>query len=188
VQAIQDWMGKGGRVIVSGPVGTLSQPDVRSKLRSLLGAYWGFSLQNPSTLAPTSGKNQGWMQQNGLAGIISRRRNHSRWIDKSNRRCRKSTEIPQQCDYRPLSFFRLALGVDTASEPKLDSAWCAATLTRYGGVGTATNPAQRIVRHRMRSQFLAASTPAKPPSPNQQIAVLHFSLSHSNSQTYMATV
>ena len=165
VQALQDWMGKGGRVIVSGPVGTLSQPDVRSKLRSLLGAYWGFSLQNPSTLAPTSGKNQGWMQQTGLAGIIRGGVIIPAGLTSQTAAVWKSTENPPAVVTTDRSvFLGWRWGVDTASEPKLDSAWLQASLRRYGGVGTANNPAQRNCTP-PNAIASSASTPAKPPSP-----------------------
>jgi hypothetical protein len=68
--ALQDWMGKGGRVIVSGPMGTLSQPEVRNQLRSLLGAYWGFALTKPSTLQPLRTNGQTWVRNAGLAATI----------------------------------------------------------------------------------------------------------------------
>ena len=68
--ALQEWMGRGGRVIASGPVGELSQPGVRQLLRLLLGAYWGFSLSTPSNLEPLQSRTQEWLRQTGLSGTV----------------------------------------------------------------------------------------------------------------------
>lgn len=51
IQALEAWINGGGRLIASGPVGDLSSLWVRSRLRSLLGAYWAFPLSGPATLA-----------------------------------------------------------------------------------------------------------------------------------------
>lgn len=55
-QALQAWSQKGGRFIVTGPVGNLSQPQVKEQLRSLFGGYWGFSLPAPTTLDPLTSR------------------------------------------------------------------------------------------------------------------------------------
>jgi hypothetical protein len=60
---LQDWMGQGGRLIVSGAVGSQSGFGVQQALRSLLGAYWGFPLSQPSTLEPVPRTMQDWVQQ-----------------------------------------------------------------------------------------------------------------------------
>lgn len=49
-QALENWMGQGGRLIVSGPTGNLAETEVRTQLRSLFGAYWGYTHSSPSTL------------------------------------------------------------------------------------------------------------------------------------------
>lgn len=38
--AIQQWVDRGGKLIVSGPLGTESPPEVREALTNLVGAYW----------------------------------------------------------------------------------------------------------------------------------------------------
>ncbi|MBE9124585.1 MULTISPECIES: glycoside hydrolase family 10 protein [unclassified Coleofasciculus] len=69
--ALQDWMYQGGRVIVSGPAGVLSQPEVRNRLRSLLGAYWGFALTQPSSLETSPTDTPSWVPDVGLTGTFS---------------------------------------------------------------------------------------------------------------------
>lgn len=53
-QSLEQWMNRGGRVIVTGPTGTLSQPEVRRQLKSLFGASWGFFNSTPATLNPVT--------------------------------------------------------------------------------------------------------------------------------------
>lgn len=68
--ALEQWMSQGGRIIASGPVGTLSQAGVRQLLRTMLGAYWGFALSTPSKLEPLGIKKQEWGRQDGLDGTV----------------------------------------------------------------------------------------------------------------------
>lgn len=51
--SLQRWMNRGGKAIITGPTGELSQSEVRSQLHSLFGSYWGFSLSSPTTLDPS---------------------------------------------------------------------------------------------------------------------------------------
>ena len=85
--ALEEWMGRGGRVIASGPVGELSQPGVRQLLRSLLGSYWGFSLSTPSNLQPLQSTTQEWLRQTGLSGTVKRRRLDSCRLNQPTRCC-----------------------------------------------------------------------------------------------------
>jgi extradiol dioxygenase family protein len=68
--ALERWMGRGGRVIVTGPTGNLSQPQVRDQLRSLFGAYWGFSNSSPTALEALGGPVSLAPQQETIATII----------------------------------------------------------------------------------------------------------------------
>lgn len=52
VKALEDWARQGGRFIASGPVGRGSPALVRQSLRTLLGAYWAFPLNDRSTPQP----------------------------------------------------------------------------------------------------------------------------------------
>jgi uncharacterized lipoprotein YddW (UPF0748 family) len=48
--ALTTWVEGGGNLVISGPTGNLSESSVKDDLRSLFGAYWGFSNSAPSTL------------------------------------------------------------------------------------------------------------------------------------------
>ncbi|WP_347277781.1 family 10 glycosylhydrolase [Coleofasciculus sp. FACHB-SPT9] len=164
VQAIQEWMGKGGRAIATGPLGTLSQANVRSQLRSLFGAYWGFGLQSPSTLAPAPAKNQSWVQQNGLAGTAQGGVIIPAGLTSQTAAVWKSVENPPAVVTTDRSvFLGWRWGVDTASSPNLDSAWLRASLNRYGGVRTAKNaPTNAPQQCSSPAGTTAAATPRPP--------------------------
>jgi hypothetical protein len=130
--ALQDWMGKGGRVIVSGPMGTLSQPEVRNQLRSLLGAYWGFALTKPSTLQPLRTNGQTWVRNAGLAATIQggvvipaglNSLTAAAWSQSDNSPAVVTTEQS--------TFFGWRWGVDEVAPAAVDSAWLRAALGRY---------------------------------------------------------
>lgn len=128
--AVQDWMRQGGRVIVTGPAGTLSQPQIRTGLRSLFGAYWGFPLKQPSKLAPST--NQSWVRQVGSASniqggvVIPADTNSSTaaiWTQNDN--------APAVVTTDKSTFLGWRWGVDEVSPPAVDSAWLRAALSRY---------------------------------------------------------
>jgi len=48
------WLNRGGKIIVTGPAGNLSEPAVRNQLRSLFGAYWAYPHSQAYTLRPTN--------------------------------------------------------------------------------------------------------------------------------------
>ncbi len=136
--ALEAWMSRGGRVIASGPVGNLSQPGVRQLLRSLLGAYWGFSLSKPSNLQPLRTRNQEWVRQNGLSGTVQggvvipaslTSKPAAVWQSKDSPPAVVTTERSTVLGWN--------WGVDAASS-ELDSAWLRAALSRYIQPSTAT--------------------------------------------------
>ena len=49
LKVLQEWTDRGGRLIASGPIGRKSSARVRQQLRSLLGSYWAFELDEPTT-------------------------------------------------------------------------------------------------------------------------------------------
>ncbi|MEA5421382.1 family 10 glycosylhydrolase [Spirulina sp. CCNP1310] len=51
--ALETWINRGGRVIVTGNTGSLSPEAVQTQLQKLLGATWGFPLSTPAALAVT---------------------------------------------------------------------------------------------------------------------------------------
>jgi uncharacterized lipoprotein YddW (UPF0748 family) len=166
--ALQEWMRQGGRVIVSGPMGTLSQPEVRTQLRSLLGAYWGFALTQPSSLQPSGTNIQTWASslgsrstiQGGVvipAGLTSTAA--AIWTQKEDK-------PPAVVTTDQSTFFGWRWGVDGVAPAEVDSAWLRAALGRYNvtptGLKTTPNESQYCVP----SQAATASKPAMTPLPN----------------------
>lgn len=172
VAALQDWMGRGGRVIVTGPTGTLSQPEVRSRLRSLLGAYWGFALTNPSSLAPSQTATETWVQPSNVTGnirggvVIPSVTNSTPaavWSQNGN--------PPGVVTTDKTTFLGWRWGVNTVASPELDSAWLRAALGRFGITPAVEVPASNTPPQ---PQPVATPTPAASPqaqSPETEASV-----------------
>lgn len=60
VGTLRAWVENGGHLIVSGPTGTSSSTNVQNELRSLLGAFWAFSLSHPTELQLVSSRDSEW--------------------------------------------------------------------------------------------------------------------------------
>ncbi|ARV61700.1 hypothetical protein BZZ01_26515 [Nostocales cyanobacterium HT-58-2] len=131
--ALEEWMSKGGRLIASGPVGSVSAPGVRQLLRTLLGGYWGFTLDRPQKLQPPpKAKFLEWANQNGLFGEVRggavipdnfTTQAAAVWSAKDNPAAVVANERS--------TFFGWRWGVDTASPAELDTAWLQATINRF---------------------------------------------------------
>ncbi|QDL11732.1 glycoside hydrolase family 10 protein [Brasilonema sennae CENA114] len=131
--ALEEWMSKGGRLIASGPVGSLSAPGVRQLLRSILGGYWGFSLDKPQKLEPSpKAKFVEWANQNGLFGqvrggvVIADNATTTAaaiWGGKDNPAAVVANERS--------TLFGWRWGVDAASPAQLDTAWLQTTIKRF---------------------------------------------------------
>lgn len=162
--ALQDWMGKGGRVIVSGPMGTLSQPEVRNQLRSLLGAYWGFALTKPSTLEPLRTNGQTWVRNAGLAATIQggvvipaglNSLTAAAWSQSDNSPAVVTTEQS--------TFFGWRWGVDEVAPAAVDSAWLRAALGRYNlALTTGRQKPKESEQYCVSSQTPTANQPITP--------------------------
>lgn len=130
--ALQEWMRQGGRVIVSGPAGTLSQPEIRNRLRTLLGAYWGFDLKQPSGLKPVRTDQQTWVPSSGSTGNIRggvviptglTSSTAAVWSQRDN--------SPAVVSNNQSIFLGWRWGVDVMVPPAVDTAWLQAALRRY---------------------------------------------------------
>lgn len=63
VLALQSWLNRGGRLIVSGATGSNASAGVQRALRSLVGAYWDSELSEPVQLHPVVLNSQRWLRQ-----------------------------------------------------------------------------------------------------------------------------
>ncbi|MFB2934661.1 glycoside hydrolase family 10 protein [Aerosakkonemataceae cyanobacterium BLCC-F154] len=142
--ALMEWMKKGGRLIVSGPAGNLSAPEVRQMLRGVLGAYWAFPLSEPSTLKPSKTANQQKDSESSLRGVVHggvvipttlSSQTAATWSVKDS--------PPAVVNTNRTTFFGWRWGVDAVANVQTDLAWLKSALNRYGvksvsGVSTAT--------------------------------------------------
>ncbi len=140
--ALEEWMSKGGRLIASGPVGSLSSPGVRQLLRSLLGGYWGFSLSNIEQIQAAKTKIPEWANQTELFGKVRGgvvipndmgTESPAVWNSKDNPAAVVTTERS--------TFLGWRWGTDTASVAELDNAWLKAAVNHYL---TAPAPSNRM--------------------------------------------
>ncbi|MGB6298800.1 MAG: family 10 glycosylhydrolase [Rivularia sp. (in: cyanobacteria)] len=129
--SLEEWVGKGGKIIASGPVGSLSAPGVRELIKNLLGGYWGFSLDTPQKLQPSKDKLQRWANQKNLIGEVrggvvvpnSITQAAAIWESQDNSAAVLATSRS--------TFFGWRWGVDSAANPNLDSAWLQAAVKRH---------------------------------------------------------
>ncbi|AFY41435.1 glycoside hydrolase family 10 protein [Nostoc sp. PCC 7107] len=141
--ALESWVSKGGKIIASGPVGSLSAPGVRQLLRSLLGSYWGFGLDETQKLKPAKTQPQRWANQSELfgqvrGGVIIPEGGTSQatavWNAPDNPAAVVSTEWSTLLGWR--------WGTDAASSFELDNAWLKAALNHHL---TAPSPGQQKI-------------------------------------------
>lgn len=130
--ALEEWLSRGGKVIASGPVGNMSQPGVRQLLRSLLGAYWGFEMNQPLQVQPLRINTQTWVRQPGLAGTINggvvipsalTSKPAAIWQSKDTPSAVVTTDRSTVLGWQ--------WGTDTAAPVAMDSAWIRAAVSRY---------------------------------------------------------
>ncbi|GAB4529069.1 MAG: family 10 glycosylhydrolase [Pleurocapsa sp.] len=133
VQALQQWMNKGGKIIVTGPTGNSSQPEIRDRLRSLLGAYWGYALSSASTLELTDTTPTEWFGRTELSrtffggALIPSEPNSqtaAMWIGEGEKPAAVVTDNS--------TFLGWRWGFDRVAPASLDSSWLQAALNRYG--------------------------------------------------------
>ncbi|WP_414620522.1 family 10 glycosylhydrolase [Calothrix sp. CCY 0018] len=128
--SLEEWVDKGGKVIASGPVGSLSAPGVRELIKTLLGGYWGFSFDSPQKLQPSQDKLQRWADNKNLIGEVrggvvvpnSTTQAAALWNQDNSAAVLATSRS---------TFFGWRWGVDSAANPSLDSAWLQAALNRH---------------------------------------------------------
>uniref|UniRef100_UPI0030DAB3BB DUF4350 domain-containing protein n=1 Tax=Brasilonema sp. UFV-L1 TaxID=2234130 RepID=UPI0030DAB3BB len=171
VIALEEWMSKGGRLIASGPVGSLSAPGVRQLLRTLLGGYWGFSLDKPQKLQPSpKGQFLEWANQNGLFGEVRggvvipdniTTQTAAVWGAKEN----PAAVVANQRS----TFFGWRWGVDAASPAKLDSAWLQTTIKRF--LKRSSSAPTKVAGGSQTCSTTVAKAPATPTIQNSKFKI-----------------
>ncbi|GBF78983.1 FenI protein [Aphanothece sacrum FPU1] len=130
---LETWMGKGGKVIVSGPTGSLSELEVKTQLRSLFGAYWGYPNSSPSTLKllekaqlspPTTSK----LTATFIGGVII-----PTAINTQAAAVWQTQGKPPAVLLKDNTIFLgWRWGVDSVTSAAFDTAWLQTALNRYG--------------------------------------------------------
>ncbi len=142
--ALEAWMSKGGRVIVSGPVGSLSAPGVRQLLGNMLGAYWAFPLSEPTMVQPLRTRTQEWVTRD-LAGMIHGGVVVPTGLNSQTAATWSGPDTPPAVvTTNRTTFFGWRWGVDTVASPTLDLSWLKAAMSRYNNrpVGGTTVASQ----------------------------------------------
>ncbi len=135
--ALNNWVNKGGKIIVSGPTGTSSSPEVKEKLKNLFGAYWGFPVSQASTImvqeANLKSNNQLSSNINGAVIIPTNDKSKTTavWMSEG--------KPPAVVTGDNSTYFGWRWGVDNVSPVKTDTAWLNTTLKKYGVTSSNKN-------------------------------------------------
>mgnify|MGYP006420941549 CR=1 FL=1 len=140
VIALETWVSEGGRLVVSGAIGTRSSLGVRRALRSLLGAYWAVPLDQSTSLQILGCRSQrlcdndrAWVPTRATAGTAEggvliptnlRSETVAVWETTGSSPAVVATDR--------VTFFGWQWGTGNAQAEAFDAAWLQATLDRYG--------------------------------------------------------
>ncbi|MEA5569953.1 glycoside hydrolase family 10 protein [Calothrix sp. UHCC 0171] len=150
--ALEEWMSRGGRLVASGPVASLSAPGVRQLMKALLGGYWGFSWNEIQKLQPSPEKiTQDWVKEGGVFGKVrggvviadsAVGQTAATWDAKDSPTAVLTTERS--------TFLGWRWGVDTAAASELDVGWLRAAIARHmklaPGASTKVNGAKSCIK------------------------------------------
>jgi uncharacterized lipoprotein YddW (UPF0748 family) len=166
VLAIQDWLNRGGRIIVTGAIGRQSSPGVQQALRSLLGAYWEAALPDRSTLQPLVTATHRWLRSGATeqpiaGGSLISTSLISQPVATWNSSAGSSTRAGQTGSRTAIvatqqtTFLGWNWGNPDISSIDFDGSWIKAAVDRFQNL----------------PPLLAASTPPRPiPSPSSPVA------------------
>lgn len=130
--ALEAWMKSGGRVIVTGPTGNLSQRDIQEKLKELFGAFWGFPISRPTNLSPQL-QDQEWLNQQNLSAMLIGGAVIPAGVESETAAIWLGDGSPPAVVVTENStFLGWRWGVDRVAPLQLDTAWFQAALSRYG--------------------------------------------------------
>lgn len=130
VLALNNWVNGGGKIVVAGPTGMLSEAEVKEQLKTIFGAYWGYSVSRPSTLIveepALSFNNQ--LSSNIVGGVVIPTNLNSEtpavWVSDG--------QPPAVVMNDNATFLGWRWGVDNVSSVNFDTAWLNIALKRYG--------------------------------------------------------
>jgi uncharacterized lipoprotein YddW (UPF0748 family) len=145
VRTLEEWVNQGNRVIVSGETGIRSTLDLKNRLRSLLGAYWGFSLTTNTNLTPVTVQQQDWLNNlppsvpiRGGAVIPFGLNSHTAAVWNT------SGSLPAIVMGDRSVFIGWEWGQDQVSSAVVDQFWLKGILASYGSLPSAQNATGRL--------------------------------------------
>ena len=132
VETLNTWTKKGGKLIITGPTGTLAQTEVRSRLQEIVGAYWGFANAAPSSLEVKEEEKPLWGQAGKIYANISggvlmpdpQTQTVAVWINQG--------QLPAVTSTSQAIYLGWRWGQDKVASLTLDKTWLEAALNRYG--------------------------------------------------------
>jgi uncharacterized lipoprotein YddW (UPF0748 family) len=138
VKSLESWLNQGNRVIVSGETGVDSAPAIKTQLRSLLGAYWVFTLSTETALVPVTVYQKDWLNPlpltyNIKGGVIIPFGLNSHTAAIWN----TSGSLPSVVMSDRSVFMGWEWGQDEIAPARLDQAWLKGILTYYGSLPPA---------------------------------------------------
>lgn len=178
--ALEEWVNKGGRLIVSGAVGNASGVGVRQLLRKLLGGYWGFNLNNTQQLQPPINNQQTEIKAAELfgkvqGGVIIREDVKSQAVAVWNVQVNTVAVLTTERS----TFLGWRWGNDNTSSLELDRVWLKAAIARYLKQGTSvkvpdseTQCDQKVtIRKKPVQPQIQTSAPITPPQPRTNFSL-----------------
>ncbi len=134
VETLNTWTKKGGKLIVTGPTGILAPSDVRSQLKEVVGASWGFTNSTPSSLQIEDSQKESWGKgvnkySNLVGGVLvpsetTQTEIVAIWINEGR--------LPGVISTSESVYLGWRWGEDRVSPANLDTSWLQAALNHYG--------------------------------------------------------
>lgn len=132
IQSLEQWMDRGGKTIVTGPTGNLSPSPIRSQLRKLLGAYWGYSLSSASAIELSDNTPIDWQNEIQLSQTLTGGALIPTTPDSQAAAFWKERKTAAAVLTDNSTFLGWRWGSDRVAPANLDAQWLTAALNRYG--------------------------------------------------------
>lgn len=175
VAVLEAWVNRGGRIIASGPVGNLAEPQVRQQLRSLLGAYWAFPLAQPANLQTVPNPSYRWVQNgntseevwggvllptHSLSNVVVTWRSAAATIQQTETTLFNNEQAAAVISNERATLLGWRWGMGSSQSAQFDSQWLQAALSYYQNTPRVAAPANPPT-----TGSQSASLPARPQTP-----------------------
>lgn len=168
---VQAWLNRGGRLIVSGAIGSQSSAGIQNALRSLLGAYWASDLPQAQTLQPLQIASQRWVREADtgstvIGGVVVPTSLASQPVVVWNRaeqldRAAGASSGAAIVVTQKSTFLGWRWGDQASSLPEFDSSWLRAAVSRFEGIAPVISAAPNS---RPVTTVPSATAPTSPPA------------------------